>query len=589
MNNVSFKILRELRIVSNSTPRDVAKACHLSLAKTNKHFQALIEEGFLDANYGLTDTAYNLLEQCRVDNAIIMAAGFGSRFVPLTYESPKGLLEVFGERMVERQIKQLIEASISDITIVVGYLKEKFEYLIDKYGVKLVYSPDYATKNNLSTLYLVRHLLKNTYILSSDNYMTENLYHSYESESWYNSIKANGDTPEWCLMTDKKDRIKKIKIGGHNEWHMYGPVYFTKSFSDAIVPLIEHTYHQPGTDNFFWEDVLRLHIDTLEMYINRQPPNTVYEFENLEELRMFDQTYNESSHNEVMCIIASIFHVKEDHIKEIKHLKIGMTNKSFVFKVNDKKYICRVPGEGTEKLINREAEYLCYQAVIPLGITENIVFIDPKIGVKISEFEYDTRPADINNPEEIQRCISIIKKLHNSGIMVPHTFDIEKEIFFYESLCRSQNAIHFEDYSLVSIKMSELLTMLKSMVIPSVFCHIDPVCDNFLILPNGDIKLIDWEYAAMCDPLIDIAMFAIYSKFDPSQLETLIEYYFENGPSNDERLRIYIYVALGGFLWSLWGGYKQSLGVSFGDYTLLMYRYAKTYYLKAMESVNSSK
>ena len=85
----------------------------------------------------------------KVDGALIIAAGFGSRFVPLTFETPKGLLEVFGERMIERQIRQLHEAGVYDITIAVGYLKEKFEYLIDKYDVKLLYNPEYSCKNTL--------------------------------------------------------------------------------------------------------------------------------------------------------------------------------------------------------------------------------------------------------------------------------------------------------------------------------------------------------------------------------------------------------------------------------------------------------
>ncbi len=88
--------------------------------------------------YLLTEQGLKYLEQFKVDGAVITAAGFGSRFVPLTFETPKGLLEVFGERMIERQIKQLHEAGITDITIIVGYLKEKFEYLIDKYQVKLL-------------------------------------------------------------------------------------------------------------------------------------------------------------------------------------------------------------------------------------------------------------------------------------------------------------------------------------------------------------------------------------------------------------------------------------------------------------------
>jgi CTP:phosphocholine cytidylyltransferase-like protein/thiamine kinase-like enzyme len=588
LNKLSLTALRDLQKNSKLTQRDFSNTYDVSLGKTNQIFKTLINEQYIKADrtsYTVTEKGYDLLREYRVDNAVIMAAGFGSRFVPLSYELPKGLLEVFGERMVERQIRQLLEASVTDITIVVGYLKEKFEYLIDKYGVKLVYNPDYAVKNNLSTLYHVRHLLKNTYILSSDNYMTENLYNTYEFDSWYSAVKAEGDTAEWCITVDKTDRIRKIEVGGRDQWFMYGPVYFSKGFSDAIVPLIEQTYHQPGSNNFFWEDVLREHIDTLQMYINKQRDNVVYEFENLEELRAFDPTYKERSNSRTMSLIASIFGVGEDAITGIKPLKLGMTNKSFYFEVNGRKYICRIPGEGTEKLIDRQGEYRSFQAVIPLKITENVVYMDPDTGVKIAEFESNARIADKNSAEDLKKCMDIVKRVHKSGLSVPHSFELEEKIVFYEGLCRPLDAILYEDYSLVRVRMSELLSILKGMDIPRELCHIDLNSDNFLFLPNGDIKLIDWEYSAMCDPVIDISMFAIYSYFEHERLEELMGYYFENGPSYEERLRIYIYAALGGFLWALWAEYKQALGVTFGDYTLKMYRYAKTYYKKSMELI----
>ena len=84
--------------------------------------------------------------------------------------------------MIERQIKQLHEAGIRNITIAVGYLKEKFEYLIDKYGVELLYNPEYTSKNTLTTIYRAREVLegRNMYVLSSDNWMRENMYHAYE-------------------------------------------------------------------------------------------------------------------------------------------------------------------------------------------------------------------------------------------------------------------------------------------------------------------------------------------------------------------------------------------------------------------------
>lgn len=585
MNKDALKIIREYKRNNRLTQRDISEICDFSLGKTNKLLNLLIKEGILiksPSGYSLTDKAHDLLEFYRVDNAIILAAGFGSRFVPLTYETPKGLLEVRGERMIERQIEQLIDMSITDITIVVGYLKEKFEYLIDKYGVKLIYNPEYDTKNNLSTVYHVRHLLKNTYILSSDNYMTKNLFNTYEFESWYSAIKAEGETAEWCLTVDSKDRIKRVEVGGVNSWHMYGPVFFSKEFSDQIVPLLEKAYKQPGTEDFYWEDVFKRNLDVLEMYVNRQPENTVYEFESFEELRVFDSTYREQSNNKVLSLISSIFKVKEDEIKDIQPLKLGMTNKSFLFTINEKKYICRIPGEGTEKLINRDEEYWSIKAVIPLKITENIVYIDSKSGIKISEFESGARSLNINSDIELMESMKTLNRLHNSNITVPHSFNIEKNILIYEELCNKSGAILFEDYSSVRTKMSELLSILKKMDLPSVFCHIDAHFDNFLVLPNGDLKLIDWEYAGMCDPVIDLSMFALYGNLNTEQIEKLMDYYFDRSPTQEERLRVYIYIALGGFLWAMWAQYKQALGVKFGDYTLIMYRYAKDYYKKSM-------
>ena len=150
-------ICRYIKEDPRSTQRDLAQKTGFSVGTVNTLIkeamqQRLIAQGkSVAGTYELTDAGDAFLEQFRVDGALIIAAGFGSRFVPLTFETPKGLLEVFGERMIERQIKQLHEVGITNITIAVGYLKEKFEYLIDKYQVKLLYNPEYATKNTLTT------------------------------------------------------------------------------------------------------------------------------------------------------------------------------------------------------------------------------------------------------------------------------------------------------------------------------------------------------------------------------------------------------------------------------------------------------
>ena len=143
------------------TQRELAQALDVSLGTANNLVKECISEHLITlagagGAYELLPAGLELLKQYKVDGALIIAAGFGSRFVPLTFEMPKGLLEVFGERMIERQIRQLHEVGVQNITIVVGYLKEKFEYLIDKYDVKLLYNPEYSSKNTLTTIYRAR-------------------------------------------------------------------------------------------------------------------------------------------------------------------------------------------------------------------------------------------------------------------------------------------------------------------------------------------------------------------------------------------------------------------------------------------------
>ena len=581
-------ICRYIKEDPRSTQRDLAQKTGFSVGTVNTLIkeamqQRLIAQGkSVAGTYELTGAGDAFLEQFRVDGALIIAAGFGSRFVPLTFETPKGLLEVFGERMIERQIKQLHEVGITNITIAVGYLKEKFEYLIDKYQVKLLYNPEYATKNTLTTIYRARQVLagKNMYILSSDNWLRNNMFHTYECGAWYASSYMEGNTSEWCLSYNKKGRITHVEVGGHDSWVMYGPVFFSKIFSEQFLPLLEQYYQTPGTEQFYWENVLIEHLDTLEMDINRQPENQIYEFENLEELRQFDPRYQNHSDNTAMELVSDVFEVPESEIHDIRCLKSGMTNKSFLFQLQVLHYICRIPGPGTELLINRKEEADVYRAIQPLKISEHIIYMNGDTGYKIAEYYEGARNSHAGSWEDVAACMKVLHKLHESQLTVDNEFNIRERIAFYEGLCAAHGGTLFEDYAVVRSHMNELMDQLDALNRPKVLSHIDSVADNFLFLPDGSVRLIDWEYAGMCDPLIDISMCAIYSYYDEGAVEKLMQIYFGREPEAVERKIIYSYIALGGFLWALWAVYKASLGEEFGEYTLIMYRYAKQYYKK---------
>ena len=637
--NKEVILLRNIIENDRITQRELAKAAGISLGTVNKLIRKFLEEGLIEYSgesgqvktyaektrsvgktepglrYTVTRKGYEFLKPYKVDCAVIMAAGFGSRFVPLTFETPKGLLEVFGEPMMERQIKQLISAGISDIAVIVGYLKEKFDYLTDKYGCKLIYNPEFESKNNISSIHAARDYLRgrNAYILSSDHWIRENIFHAYEGAAWYASRHFSGETSEWVLLTDKKGRITDTYAGGRDCECMYGPAYFSREFSEHFLPVLEKEYSMPGTSDYYWEDVFkdmlngtakkRLnafygHVpeiglcDGIEMYVNPQPEDNVYEFENLEELREFDPKYMEDSGSEAMRLVSRVFDVPEFEISRIRRLKAGMTNNSWLFSVKGNSYICRIPGQGTEKLINRKEEKASFEAVKDLNITEKVIYYNENDGYKISEFYEDSRNADPHNETDMQYCMQKLKMLHGSGVSVTHHFDIGKKISFYEELCGGEQEIPFSDYPEIKKQKDELLSWLSAHKRQEVLSHIDPVADNFIFLKGADIsdterdidkiRLIDWEYAAMCDPMIDIAMCAIYSYMQEDGAMMLMCGYFGREPDVEEKALVYAYMALGGLLWALWGVYKEKLGLNFTDYTIKMYRYFKKYSVKAM-------
>ena len=221
-------------------------------------------------------------------------------------------------------------------------------------------------------------------------------------------------------------------------------------------------------------------------------------------------------------------------------------------------------------------------AIKPLNISDEVRYFNPNTGVKITKFVEGAHNADAHNEADIELCMKAARKVHTSNIQVSHRFDFKERIDYYEKIAEERKGIFYHDYREVRSKMDELLRMLDKMEKPLALTHIDLIPDNVLI--RGDeFFLLDWEYAGMCDPLADIAMFTLYAYYNEAELEHIISVYFGRKATTEERIRIYSYVSLAGFLWALWTCYKQALGVNFGEYGLKMYRYAKDYYKKVKE------
>lgn len=236
----------------------------------------------------------------KVDNAIIMAAGLSSRFAPISYEKPKALIEVKGEVLIERQIRQLQEAGIQNIILVVGYKKEDFYYLEEKFGIKIVENKEYNVRNNNSSIWAVREYLKNSYICSADNYFSINPFESEVEDAYYSMLYAEGKTAEWCVEYDEEGWITDVVVGGENAWYMLGHVFWSEEFSRKFVALLEEIYEQPETVDKLWEAIYMDHLDELKLKVRKYNDTDIYEFDSLDELREFDETYKTKSGSVLM-------------------------------------------------------------------------------------------------------------------------------------------------------------------------------------------------------------------------------------------------------------------------------------------------
>ncbi len=272
-----FVVLLALHDGKASSQRDVATQADVSLCTVNNIMKKLREDDLVDA-FTLTEAGEAALAPYKVDNAIIMAAGLSSTFVPLSYERPKGVLRVQGEVLIERQIRQLKEAGITDITVVVGYMKEAFFYLEDAFGVKIRVNEQYVSRNNNSTLMLVREQLGNTYICSSDDYFTENVFRPYVCEAYYAATHFPGKADEYCMKTARDGRITGVTVGGTYAWAMMGHVYFDRAFSETFRHVLEEDYSKPETAPKLREDIYIDHIKELRMVMKPYADGVVCEF-----------------------------------------------------------------------------------------------------------------------------------------------------------------------------------------------------------------------------------------------------------------------------------------------------------------------
>lgn len=575
MNNSKQDILNNLIKEPFINQRILAAQTGHSLGIVNRSLKELISEGYLDEEIRPTEKALREAKEKAPKNAIILAAGFGMRMVPINTETPKGLLEIKGERLIECTIRQLHEVGITEIYVVVGFMKEQYEYLIDEYGVDLIVAPDYATKNNLHSLKTAADHLSNSYIIPCDIWCEKNPYSRNELYSWY-MVSDLVDDDSTVRVNRKQELVVQKEQAGGNA--MIGICYLLETEAEIVRERLEELGRDSRYDGAFWEETL-YRKDRMIVTARVVHAADAVEINTYEQLREIDSDSSQLQ-TDAIQVICEALGAQQNEVTNITVLKKGMTNRSFLFSCKDKKYIMRIPGEGTDQLINRRQEAAVYQTIAGRRICDEIAYINPENGYKITEYLEGARVCDAENEEDLQKCMKKLREVHGQKLRVDHSFDLFGQMEYYESLWEGTPSA-YKDYEKTKAHVLQLKDYIEANAGEWVLTHIDAVPDNFLFVEeNGkeEIRLIDWEYAGMQDPHVDIAMFCIYSLYKKEQVDHLIDLYFEGNCDDRTRIKIYCYIAVCGLLWSNWCEYKRKLGVEFGEYSLRQYRYAKDYY-----------
>lgn len=294
LNRKEFEILTLLEKERGKifTQRKLAKRCDISLGTVNMTLGGLTEKGYINEKNQITAKGCEALDPYKVKRAIFIAAGFGSRLVPLTINTPKPLVRVNGVRMIDTSLDAVIAAGIEEIIIVRGYLKEQFDQLLYKYPqIKFVDNLFYNETNNISSAMCVRDLLQNSYILDGDLVLSNpNLISKYQYTSNYLGVKTEV-TDDWCLQT-KNNIITKMVIGGRNVYQMFGVSYWTEEDGKKLADDIKYIYELPGGKERYWDQVpLEYCKDHYKIEVRECSFDDIIEIDSYTDLKKMDPHY----------------------------------------------------------------------------------------------------------------------------------------------------------------------------------------------------------------------------------------------------------------------------------------------------------
>ena len=580
-----FEIIKHLMLFQgNTTGAFLAyldQNLHYPVFSSPKEVLTLIarlqRKGYLN-DLEVTEFARKELEPCRVKNAFILAAGGSDVAAKSVYSMPKGLYKKNGETLIERQIRQLQEAGIERIYVVVGIKKEMYFFLEDIPGVTLEINP-YPKKNNIYSIFAIADLLDNSYICNCDNYFAANPFFPYEYNAFHATVHKDDAAQELLVRKNESGRITRVYSGrkGHGGKCVYGHAYFDRGLSARMRRHVKHEIDDFRIDSLFWEEFFDRHIENLDLYARPYHSDFLYEFDTIQEIQNIDGLFLENVSGKITQKICDVLHCQEKDVHNIEILNKGLTNVLFTFVVRDVKYIFRYPGESSSNIVYRKKECRAQLLAADAGVDNTYVYIDED-GCKISRFVEGCKSLDgiyYKDVDFMQELARKIRRFHDAGRNM-----VDWQEYFNDPIKEADrlmiDASHMKGDLLSRFhrergQIIRLFQYAERDGVEKTMCHNDINADNCL-LTDDSFDVIDWEFAGFNDPAYDFGRVIADYEFDDPAIDAILNAYFGRPATELERLHWIAYVGIHNWYYFGWALYKESINEDTRDWMLFFYK-----------------
>lgn len=596
-----LRIMEVINKNNNVSQKKIAETTGLSIGKVNYLINDLILRGFVfsektgrNISYYITEdgieylkNGYDSFKEKKINihqqsfkdihTVVILAAGKRKDF-----DHPAGLLKVEGQPLLRRNLELLQKNGISRFIIVTGFQKETLlGELADFPDIEFVENPKYKWTGSMASLACVEEKITDDFLLFEEDILIEEsaihqlITHPQRDCMLIASETGSGDE---AFVEIKDGYLHKISKDIHQfnriDGEMVGMTKLSfEVFSEMVKEFKENNQNPYMNYEYMLLDVARnYHIGFLKIHNlvwaemdtkkqHEQVMKNVYPI-----LKRKEAEYRE---NQIKLHLVEAMGVSIEDIQKIEPFG-GMTNKNYKVTIKEEEYVLRLPGNGTEKMINRYEEKVNSTLASRLGIDTELIYFNEETGVKIAKLIPNAEtlnPTTAKREDHMRLTTSVLKKLHQSGAEMENQFDVFAKMVEYEQLLQEVNGKMYEPYEEVKAQVIALKREYEMMDIQQTPCHNDLVAENFVKSGDDKIYLIDWEYGGMNDPIFDLAAHALECDFSEEDEELFLRLYLESDEIPvDIQKRMLMNKIFQDFLWSIWTCIKEAKGDDFGTY-----------------------